>query len=485
MESASRVIFIFSSAKLYHFFIKTLNSLCNNNEMKFYIFIILCIVSILATYRSYDIFNAKQNELDQKFSDKKIQKLETIIQIKSEISNSDFKTVFIGEDDDFKYKVTSSEIPDIIFGDCLLVSGNISKPEIRQTGETVYNFPYTEYLAKDDVYLLYRVNRFEKISECSTLSHYEKVKLFFLNQKINITKIFLQKYDQPYAGLVAGVLIAGKGLMNPDTLEIFKKVSLSHVIVLSGSNVSIIIFCIKYIFDLIFGIFKIKENLFSEIVKKFLILISMTSFVLLTGGGAPINRAFISSFCALVIFKKNTDQVYALTIVVLIMTSINPFGSIYDPSFHLTCCATYGLILFSKYFDQVMIFSWTNFIPNFLREIVSVTLATQVFVFPYIIFMSGSFSTVFLLSNVLVLPLIPFIMLLGFLSLFPILGGLCILVNNVILKIVFFLVKVMSEIPGGYLVFDKKMSLMILLGYGVGLLWLFWNVKKGLNIENN
>jgi competence protein ComEC len=310
------------------------------------------------------------------------------------------------------------------------------------------------------------------------LGHYEKVKLFFLNQKINITKIFLEKYDQPYAGLVAGVLIAGKGLMNSETLEIFKKVSLSHVIVLSGSNVSIIIFCIKYIFDGVFRIIKIKENLFSEIVRKFLILISMTSFVLLTGGGAPIYRAFISSFCALVIFKKNTDQIYALTIVVLIMTIVNPFGSIYDPSFHLTCCATYGLILFSKYFDQLIIFSWTNFIPNFLREIISVTLATQVFVFPYIIFMSGSFSTVFLLSNILVLPLIPFIMLLGFLSLFPIVGGLCILVNNVILKIVFYLVRVLSEVPSGYVVFDRKVSLWILIGYGVFVLFLFWKMKK-------
>lgn len=443
--------------------------------MKFYIFIILCIVSILATYRSYDIFNAKQNELDEKFSQKNLLKLETVIQIKSEISNSNFKTTFIGEDKDFKYKVTGSELSDITFGDCLKVTGNISRPLIVNSGETLYNFPYTEYLAKDGVYLLYKVNKIEKVLECPTMSRYEKVKLFFLNQKIMITKIFLERYDQPYAGLVAGVLIAGKGLMSSDTLEIFKKVSLSHVIVLSGSNVSIIIFCIKYIFDLIFS--RVRESLSIEIIKKILTILLVTSFVLLTGGGAPIYRAYISSVCALVLFKKGTDQIYALTTVVLIMTIINPMASIYDPSFHLTCCATYGLILFSKYFDQLMIFSWTNFVPNFLREIVSVTLTTQVFVFPYIIFMSGSFSTVFLISNVLVLPLIPLIMLLGFLSLFPWISGLCILVNNVILKTVFYLVRVLSEVSGGYLVFDRKMSACILLGYGVFLVWLVGRVK--------
>jgi competence protein ComEC len=428
------------------------------------------------TYRSYDIFDAKQKGLDEIFKNNKSQKLETVVQIKSEISSSNFKLSFVGEDKNFKYKITSPEISDIRFGDCIKVKGNISRPEIKQTGETLYNFPYKEYLAKDDIYLLYRLTSAEKILECPELSQYEKVKSFFLNHKIQITKIFLEKYDQPYAGLVAGVLIAGKGLMAKDTLEMFKKVSLSHVIVLSGSNVSIIIFCIKYIFDLLFS--RVRESFSIDIIKKILTILSVTSFVLLTGGGAPIYRAYISSVCALVLFKKGTDQVYALTIVILIMTIINPFGSIYDPSFHLTCCATYGLILFSKYFDQLMIFSWMNVLPNFLREIVSVTLATQVFVFPYIIFMSGSFSTVFLLSNVLVLPLLPIVMLLGFLSLFPFVGEVCVLVNNVVLKVIFFLVRLLSEVPGGYVVFDRKTSAVILLVYGVGVLGLIFKIDK-------
>jgi hypothetical protein len=91
--------------------------------------------------------------------------------------------------------------------------------------------------------------------------------------------------------------------------------------------------------------------------------------------------------------------------------------------------------------------------------------------------MSGSFSTVFLLSNVLVLPMIPFIMLLGFLSLFPWISGLFILVNNVILKTVFFLVRFLSEVPGGYLVFDKKTSIWILVIYFVFVIFLFVKIK--------
>jgi competence protein ComEC len=197
--------------------------------------------------------------------------------------------------------------------------------------------------------------------------------------------------------------------------------------------------------------------------------------VLLTGGGAPIYRAFVSSVCGLLIFNNQTSQVYALTMVVMIMTIINPLGTLYDPSFHLTCCATYGLIMFTKRFDKMIIFSRLNFTPDFLREIISVTLATQVFVFPYIVFMSGSFSSVFLISNVLVLPLIPIIMFLGFISLF---SDFAVNVNNVILKIVFYIVRNLASVPYGYFEFSENMSLMILIVYGVCMLLWFYKRKN-------
>jgi hypothetical protein len=54
-----------------------------------------------------------------------------------------------------------------------------------------------------------------------------------------------------------------------------------------------------------------------------------------------------------------------------------------------------------------------------LRDIVSVTCATYIFVFPFILYQMGNLSLVALPSNVLVLPFIPITMLLGFIT-----GGL-------------------------------------------------------------
>jgi competence protein ComEC len=51
-----------------------------------------------------------------------------------------------------------------------------------------------------------------------------------------------------------------------------------------------------------------------------------------------------------------------------------------------------------------------------LRDIVSVTVAAYIFVFPFILYEMGNFSLVALPANVLILPFIPFTMLLGFIT---------------------------------------------------------------------
>jgi len=244
------------------------------------------------------------------------------------------------------------------------------------------------------------------------------------------------------------------------------------VVVLSGSNISIILVCIKMFVSFLF-FWKREKSWIIEWLQKIIILLAVWMFMLLTGGGAPIYRAVASAYCGMILFQEKTSQVYALSVTILILTTLSPFQTLYDPSFHLTCCATLGLILFSKPIDTWIKFSYVRYMPNWLREIVSVTLATQVFVFPYIMFMTSSFSSVFLISNVLVLPIIPMIMLFGFITLCgDILGveflvDLSVYVNNIFLHIVFYVVKILAEVPYGYIVVTKTTSIGILVVYGL------------------
>lgn len=429
------------------------------SNYKYFLFFVLCISSLVAIFFSHKFFYQKIYDLSEGV-------FSGTIQIWSDIEESGYNKKFFAKDvvTGRIYKTTAPSRFDFRFGNCIDVSGRVSNPKNKESVEVLYNFPYQKYLAKDGVFQLLQVREVdETIGSCPALSAYQSLRSFFMKQKKRFTDMILEEYYQPYSGLVAGVLIAGKGLLSKEVLDMFKRVSLSHVVVLSGSNVSLILACVKTITD---KIFRRKKFL-----QKICIGVFVWIFMLLVGGGAPIYRSVTSTFCGLFLFTQKTSQVYALTISILILTTISPFQTLYDPSFHLTCCATFGLILFSKFFKYKIQFSVLHFLPTWLIEISAITLATQVFVFPYIVYMSGTFSTVFLFSNILVLPLIPVVMFFGFVTvLFKVSGFLffkkiCVTLNILVLKIIFYVVEKMSIFPYSYIYMKTSTSVIVLVLY--------------------
>lgn len=85
----------------------------------------------------------------------------------------------------------------------------------------------------------------------------------------------------------------------------------------------------------------------------------------------------------------------------------NPLILRYDPSFHLSFMATFALIVGSPIIKKLI--PWAG-------EIVCSTLAVQIFLLPYLLWMNGSFALVTFPANLLVLSFLPFTMLVGFLA---------------------------------------------------------------------
>jgi competence protein ComEC len=93
------------------------------------------------------------------------------------------------------------------------------------------------------------------------------------------------------------------------------------------------------------------------------------------------------------------------------MVLINPFLLLFDPGFQLSFVATLGLVLGTPLIEKHL-----TYIPEVagLRSIVSATLATQCAVLPLLIYNIGEVSIVAPLVNVLILPVVPFVMAVGF-----------------------------------------------------------------------
>jgi competence protein ComEC len=135
----------------------------------------------------------------------------------------------------------------------------------------------------------------------------------------------------------------------------------------------------------------------------------------MVGSGATVIHATIMS--ALAIFGKLSNRNYnvnrSLFFAGLIMIIHNPLILLFDPSFQLSFLASLGLINLSKPVAEIL-----KFIPEKFgfKDIVCASVSTQIAVLPVILRMTGELSVVALPANLIVLPLIPMTMLLGFIA---------------------------------------------------------------------
>ena len=303
------------------------------------------------------------------------------------------------EDKKIKILLTTQFYPQFDYGDEIEFSGLLQKPQNFLT-ENGREFDYIGYLAKEGVFYQMFYPQVKLLSQNN--GNFIKEKLFYFK------KSFLKKIQQvivePQSSLLGGLLVGAKQSLGQALQDDFRKVGLIHIVVLSGYNVTIIA-------EFIMGLFSFLPRL----VGMSLGAVSIILFAIMVGGSATIVRA--SLMALLVILAKVTGRVSDLTralfLAGLVMVLHNPQIVVFDPSFQLSFLATLGLIFFSPHLNNFFHFIPTKF---YLRETLSATLSTQVFVLPLLLYLMGELSVIAILVNLLVLMFIPVTMLLGFLT---------------------------------------------------------------------
>lgn len=288
---------------------------------------------------------------------------------------------------------------DLSYGDLIEIEGKLERPEII-VGDDGRSFDYPHYLGKDGIYFLLKGNKVTRISRHQG----SRVKEYLFRVKQAFIDRINESMPEPYSLLASGIVVAGKGALSDDLEEQFKRVGLIHIVVLSGSNVTIIAEAITRVLSLLPKYIAAAGGIFGII-----------AFTIIAGTSATVVRSAIMSIVAVLAktFGRSTDALRALVIAACGMTLLNPDIVLYDPSFQLSFTGTLGLILLG---DQTS--RWFRWIPERggLREIVSASVASQISITPMILHMSGMFSFVSLLVNILVLPLLPLTMLMVFVT---------------------------------------------------------------------
>ena len=203
---------------------------------------------------------------------------------------------------------------------------------------------------------------------------------------------------RPHAPLLQGILLGARAGIPATLRQAFDLSGTTHLIAISGFNMTIVAIMLQSVTRPLFG----RRALW-------LSMGGVALYTILVGANPAVVRAAVMAILLLLAatLGRDRDPWSALSLAAVAMTAWDP-KILWDVGFQLSVAATAGLmVLVDPLHDRL------RWLPYPLSAIVAPTLAAQLFVLPLLLYTFGRVSPFFLISNVLALPLIPWIMLSG------------------------------------------------------------------------
>jgi competence protein ComEC len=261
-------------------------------------------------------------------------------------------------------------------------------------------FDYQMYLAKEGIFYLCQKAKIEVVAHNQGNKFYAAI----LKVKSRLQKNIDKSIPAPQSGLLSGLLLGGDDKLSKEMQNNFSQTGMTHIVAVSGYNVTIIAEYLMLL-GIFLGLWR-KQAFWFALVGIFL-------FVLLVGLPASAVRAGIMGSLLLWAMKNGrlANAQNAIIFSAGVMLLINPLLLRYDIGFQLSFLATMGIVYFSPFLENQ---TMKKYRALGIWEILILTLSAQVFVLPIILFNFKNLSLVSPLANLLVLPIIPLTMFLGF-----------------------------------------------------------------------
>jgi competence protein ComEC len=356
--------------------------------------------------------------------------------------------------------ITTNLAQEFFYGDRVVLQGSVTE------AKSFEDFDYPGYLKAKNIYALSSHPKL-LILKSHQLNFFKEA---VLKVKAAFTKRVFFLLKEPQSSLLLGILIGAKKTLPDNIISAFNRAGLSHIIAVSGYNISVIVGSLGYLAYLIGR----KKNFW-------LTLLFIVAFVILTGASASVIRAGLMGF--LVLLSQRSGRMYHITASLVatagIMVFLNPRILVWDAGFQLSFLATMGIVYGVPLLEKLT-FWWTEL--KFFKTILLTTLSAIVATLPLLLFEFGQLSLIAVVANLLILPLVPPVMLVGFLSVVPFFGPGFAFLAEIVLKGIIGLVNLLTVWKYSALEF-KISPLTFVILYGCVLLGYWWLKELAKKVE--
>jgi len=359
------------------------------------IFLCILFLSLGMVRYSLCVMDYAVSDLNE-FTDKSIKFSGRVVEV-PEVKNGTLRVVVEVEDEDFSDGLVLAFVSpygEYSYGDEVIFEGKLKVPE------SFDDFDYREYLLSKNIYF---ISYYPSLERKESIGGGILGGIYKIREKANsnIGKIL----PQPEVGILSAMTLGMKSGVSNDTLDKFNKTGVRHIIAVSGMHmvilVSIIVTALLYL-----GINR--RKIF------YLATFFIAFFVVFSGSPPSAVRAGVMSFVLLLSLKvgRPNDSINALLLAAVGMLFFNPRLLLSDVGFQMSFLAALGIIKIFPYLRRKFA-RYGEFAGA--KDIFLVTLSAQIAILPIMAENFGEFSFLSFPVNLLIIPVVPFVMAGGFL----------------------------------------------------------------------
>ena len=266
-----------------------------------------------------------------------------------------------------------------------------------------YQFDYGRYMKNQQVYKQMYVtsaNTFKLTSKKTVFGYAETIR-----NKINST---LNKHNisDENLSIINALLLGQRQEVTKATYKSFINSGAVHILAISGLHIGLLLLVLRAFFK---PITYLKHG---KVIASLAIIFLLWIYAFITGFSPSVVRAVIMfSLITIAMYANRITNTYnVLTISAFLLLLYNPFY-VHEIGFQLSYLAVFAIVWIKPVFDKF----WTpkNYVLKKFFDVFSVSVAAQLGILPVALFYFHQFPGLFFITNLVIIPLLGFLLCLG------------------------------------------------------------------------
>ena len=282
-------------------------------------------------------------------------------------------------------------------GDRVRVDGEISSPEVGEDG-----FDYGRYLSTQGISAVMYAGGMSRVDE----------DLGWIGRVHRRTDVALGYGLKPQEASIVRAMVLGDRSRMPEELEQdFRRSGITHILAISGQHVAILAAMVYFV---------LRALAVPLVVRVPATLALIWLYIIVAGAPPSAVRAGVVATLVLTatLLGRQVSPLHFMTMMLAAVLAYNP-DLVYSTGFQLSVAAVFGILLLRKplkYFLEGSVFRPLSRPPELLTNLLSISLAAQIFTAPIIASTFEEVSVIGTLTNLVAVPLSGPILTLGLLG---------------------------------------------------------------------